>query len=125
MAAPVQKTGYLHFELWNCGNNVPQVVGNPFAIVAQQFDIRPSPTTGLISSAVYGKDQILCGNVASTEWLITEFPSGRGSAVRWTGLRFGSYWELGLGATLPASIQGSDSGRAQGETAREGETPKI
>jgi hypothetical protein len=68
-----QKTGYLHFELWNCGNNVPQIVGNPFAIVAQQFDIRPNPTTGLISSAVYGKDQILCGNVASTEWLVTEF----------------------------------------------------
>ena len=56
-------------------SSFPQVVGNPFAIVAQQFDIRPNPTTGLISSAVYGKDQILCGNVASTEWLVTEFKS--------------------------------------------------
>jgi hypothetical protein len=25
-------------NLWNCGNNIPQVVGNPYAIVAQQFD---------------------------------------------------------------------------------------
>ena len=30
-------------KLWNCGNNVPQVVGNPLAIVAQQFDMRPNP----------------------------------------------------------------------------------
>jgi PAS domain S-box-containing protein len=29
------------------GNNVPQVVGNPEAIVAQQFDMRANPTTGL------------------------------------------------------------------------------
>lgn len=69
----IQKTGYLHWELWNCGNNVPQIVGNPYAIVAQQFDMRPNPTTGLIVGAVYGKDQILCGNVNSTQWLVTQF----------------------------------------------------
>ncbi len=44
------KTAYLHFELWNCGNNVPQVQGNALAIVAQQFDMRPNPTTGVIST---------------------------------------------------------------------------
>jgi len=37
-------------NLWNCGNNVPQIQGNAFAIVAQQFDMRPNPTTGLIST---------------------------------------------------------------------------
>jgi hypothetical protein len=25
----IDKAGYLHWELWNWGNNVPQVVGNP------------------------------------------------------------------------------------------------
>jgi hypothetical protein len=50
---------------WNCGNNVPQVVGNPLAILAQQFDMRPNPTTGVITGAVYGSNQILCGNGAA------------------------------------------------------------
>jgi hypothetical protein len=58
---------------WNCGNNVPQVGGNPLAIVAQQFDVRANPTTGLITGSVYGNNQILCGNVLSTQWLVTEY----------------------------------------------------
>jgi hypothetical protein len=65
----IQKSGYLHWQLWNCGNNVPQLVGNPLAIVSQQFDMRPNPTTGVITGAVYGSNQILCGNVFSTQWL--------------------------------------------------------
>jgi hypothetical protein len=67
---------------WNCGNNVPQVVGNPLAIVAQQFDMRPNPTTGVITGAVYGSNQILCGNVYSTQWdrsRIAGSPCSRGS----------------------------------------------
>jgi hypothetical protein len=24
-----QKAAYLHFQLWNCGDNIPQVQGNP------------------------------------------------------------------------------------------------
>src|SRR5690348_7568385 len=67
----VLKNGYLHFELYNCGANVPQVVGAPNAIVQQQFDMRPNPSTGLISGAIYGQDQILCGNVQSTQWAVT------------------------------------------------------
>jgi hypothetical protein len=62
--------------VWNCGNNVPQVVGNPLAIVSQQFDMRPNLTTGVISGTVYGSNQILCGNVFSTQWLVTEYKSG-------------------------------------------------
>lgn len=69
----VQKTAYLHWQLWNCGNNVPQTSGG--AIVAQQFDMRANPTTGLISGSVYGKDEILCGNVNSTQWIVTQFKS--------------------------------------------------
>jgi hypothetical protein len=60
------------FELWNCGSNVPQVEEGA-AIVAQQFDMRPNPTTGVISGATYRLDQILCGNVNSTEWVVTEY----------------------------------------------------
>ena len=35
-------------------------------MVAQQFDLRPNPTTGLISGFIYDNDQTLCGNVKST-----------------------------------------------------------
>jgi len=43
----------------NCGTAAitsPRYRGNAFAIVAQQFDMRPNPTTGLISGAIYGVD---------------------------------------------------------------------
>jgi|SRR5271157_3424329 len=69
----VQTSAYLHFQLWNCGTNVPQVIGQANAIVAQQFDMRANPVTGLISGNVYGNNQILCGNVQSTQWLVTEY----------------------------------------------------
>jgi hypothetical protein len=29
---PNIKKAYLHFELWNCGVNVPQVIGAPLAV---------------------------------------------------------------------------------------------
>ncbi|MGA7299030.1 MAG: hypothetical protein WBX10_01915, partial [Candidatus Sulfotelmatobacter sp.] len=35
----IQKTSYLHFELWNCGDNVPQLSEGTGAIVASQFDM--------------------------------------------------------------------------------------
>jgi hypothetical protein len=38
-----------NWQLWNYGNNVPPVVGGPEAIVAQQFDMRANPVTGVIS----------------------------------------------------------------------------
>ena len=64
-------TAYLHFELWNCGTNFPTVNGQPQTIVQFTFDLHPSATTGVITGTVIGNDQILCGNVASTEWIIT------------------------------------------------------
>jgi hypothetical protein len=33
------KTAYLHFELWNCELNVPQVIGAPLTVVTSQFDL--------------------------------------------------------------------------------------
>jgi hypothetical protein len=63
----------LHFQIWNCDNNVPQVVGVPQVVVAQQFTLRANTTTGLIPGWVYGNNQISCGNVQSTQWLVTEY----------------------------------------------------
>jgi hypothetical protein len=30
-----------------------------------------NPNTGVISGNIYGQDQIFCGNINSTEWLVT------------------------------------------------------
>jgi hypothetical protein len=65
-----QTSARLHFQLWNCGNNVPQVVGAPQVVVGAQFDIRANPTTELISGWIYGNNQISCGNVQSSQWLV-------------------------------------------------------
>ena len=66
------KQGYLTFQLWNCGPNVPQIKGTG-GIVQAQFTIRANASTGLISGSIYGQDQILCGNVESTQWFVTPF----------------------------------------------------
>lgn len=64
-------TAYLHFELWNCGTNFPTVSGQPQTIVQFTFDLKANAMTGVITGTVLGNDVILCGNVASTEWIIT------------------------------------------------------
>jgi hypothetical protein len=70
---PGSESAKLHFQLWNCGNNVPQVVGASQVVVGAQFDLRANSTTGLISGWVYGNNQISCGNVQSSQWLVTEY----------------------------------------------------
>jgi hypothetical protein len=60
----------LHFQLQNCGANVPNTTGGNF-IVQDSFDLRPGSLNGLISGSVLGNDQILCGNVQSTFYLVT------------------------------------------------------
>jgi hypothetical protein len=60
----------LHFELWNCGNNVPQAGNNSVAIVAQQFDMRPNPATGVISVSTFGKPQFLYGESNRTQVVV-------------------------------------------------------
>jgi len=57
----------LHFELWNCGNNVPQAENNSVTIVAQQFDMQPNPATGVISVSMYGDPQFLFGESNRTQ----------------------------------------------------------
>jgi hypothetical protein len=41
--------------------------------VQQQFDIHANPVTGIITGTVYGNNQLTCGNVLSTQWLVTEY----------------------------------------------------
>jgi hypothetical protein len=73
----VASTGYLHFELENCGNNFPAVASgngssqNPWTIVQTAFDMHPTQSDGSILGQVLGNDQILCGNVASTYYQVT------------------------------------------------------
>ena len=64
------RTGYLHFQLVNCGANIPVVTGSE-AIVQDSFDLRPATPGSSISGTIIGNDQILCGNVASTYYLVT------------------------------------------------------
>jgi len=79
----IQKAAYLHWELFNCGDNVPQVQGGlNFSVVATQFDMHANTQTGVISGSVFGKDQIQCGGVNSTEWLVTQYKaSGQKSGI--------------------------------------------
>jgi hypothetical protein len=57
-----------------------QVIGQSNAIVAQQFDMRADPRTGIISGSIYGNNEILCGNVESTQWLVTQYKSSNQKA---------------------------------------------
>jgi hypothetical protein len=54
--------------------------GYPSAIVQQQFTMHAN-SSGLVSGSIYGNNQISCGNVQSTEWIVQQFkasnqPSG-------------------------------------------------
>jgi hypothetical protein len=74
-------TAYLNFQLWNCSGQVAEVIGYPAAIVQQQFTLTANPTTGIVSGTFFGNNQISCGNVQSTEWIVQQFkatnqPSG-------------------------------------------------
>ena len=79
----IQKAAYLHWELFNCGDNVPQVQGGlNYSVVATQFDMHANTQTGVISGSVFAKDQIQCGGVNSTEWLVTQYKaSGQKSGI--------------------------------------------
>jgi hypothetical protein len=59
------RTAYLHFQLQNCGANIP-VVPSSTTVVQDSFDLRPATPGSSISGTILGNDQILCGNVAST-----------------------------------------------------------
>src|SRR4051812_23337254 len=61
---------FLRFELWNCGPNFPVSTVSPLVIVQRSFDLKATGA-GFISGQVIPNDQILCGNVPSTRWLVT------------------------------------------------------
>ena len=59
----------LHFELWNCGNNVPQVVGEPSAISAVASAIAFGLIQAVLGAFFYGK---LVGSVTATASALKE-----------------------------------------------------
>lgn len=69
--ANLYRSAYLHFQLVNCGDNVPVVPGQPNAVVQDSFDLRPSTPGSAIVGQILGNDQITCGNVVSTYYEVT------------------------------------------------------
>lgn len=67
----VYRQGFLHFELQNCGSNFPVVAGNSLTVVKTSFDMKPTQVDGTILGQILGNDQIMCGNVASTFYVVT------------------------------------------------------
>jgi hypothetical protein len=45
------------------------VIGFPANIVSQQFNMTANPITGVVAGAVFGNNQISCGNIQSTRWV--------------------------------------------------------
>ena len=69
--ANLYRSAYLHFQLVNCGDNIPVVPGQPNAVVQDSFDLRPSTPGSAIVGQILGNDQITCGNVISTYYEVT------------------------------------------------------
>lgn len=66
----VYKQGFLHFELQNCGANIPTPTTGT-SIVNPSFDIKSNQVDGTIRGQVIANDQILCGNIQSTYYVVT------------------------------------------------------
>ena len=66
----IYRTAHLHFQLQNCGANIPVTTGTTL-IVQDTFELRPATPGATITGTIIGNDQILCGNVASTFYLVT------------------------------------------------------
>src|ERR1700690_1989113 len=62
------KNAYVHFDLYNCGTNVPTITtGSDTSIAKYSFDLKPNQPDGSIVGTVVGNDNITCGNVQSTQ----------------------------------------------------------
>jgi hypothetical protein len=62
--------GIFAFSARQLGANIPVVMSSE-AVVQDSFDLRPRTPGASISGTVLGNDQILCGNVASTYYVVT------------------------------------------------------
>ena len=60
---------FLEFDLKNCGYNVPVVPGNPGAMVVTSVRF----TKSQLPAAIFGNNEITCGNVYSTLWHVTAY----------------------------------------------------
>lgn len=69
--ANLYRTAYLHFQLINCGDNIPVMPGSSNAVVQDSFDLRPATPGSAIVGEIIGNDQITCGNVISTYYEVT------------------------------------------------------
>jgi len=107
---------YLHFALWNCGVNVPSVSGTG-SIVQSAFDMKQPSGGGTITGVILANDQILCGGIASTRWLVTPMsPQGQPitNAQRYnicsaSALRQSCSQPTGAGGTFDPSTAQSDT----------------
>jgi hypothetical protein len=50
---------YVHFQLYNCGTNVPVIASSPSTIAATMFDLTPNQSNGTLIGTVVGKSQWL------------------------------------------------------------------
>ena len=64
-------SSFIHFDLQNCGENFPFVTSGSLTPVRTSFDLKPNPTTGLVTGQVLANDAVLCGGIASTFYQIT------------------------------------------------------
>lgn len=67
----IYRTAYLHFQLVNCGDNTPIMPGTTNGIVQDSFDLHPSTPGSAIVGQIVGNDQITCGNVVSSYYVLT------------------------------------------------------
>lgn len=75
---PASGRNYLHFDLYNCGNQFPVRVGTS-VFVSRTFDVA-ADKTGVAAGTVVGNDQITCGGAFSTQWRVSVLTS-QGSPV--------------------------------------------
>ena len=69
--ANLYRTAYLHFQLVNCGDNTPIMPGTSNAVVQDSFDLHPATPGSAIVGQIVGNDQITCGNVVSSYYVLT------------------------------------------------------
>jgi hypothetical protein len=69
--ANAYRTAYLHFQLVNCGDNIPVIPGQPSVVAQDAFDLYPVTPGSAIVGSILGNDQMTCGNVISTYYVVT------------------------------------------------------